>query len=104
MLRAASDRVKEVREVRPAADAPGTSVVKGAVLRFVAFSLIAALVLTGLTILVAERIARQHALDDAREQGAGIASRVAGPLVDEDVRAGVPGAADALVQVMRSRM
>ena len=56
MLRAASDRL---RKVPPAADAPGTSVVKGAVLRFVAFSLMAALVLTGLTILVAERIAQR---------------------------------------------
>jgi signal transduction histidine kinase len=101
MLRAASDRV---REVRPSADAPGTSVVKGAVLRFVAFSLLAALVLTGLTILVSERIAQRHALIDARQQAAGIADRVAAPLVDEDVRGGVPGASDALTQVMQNRM
>lgn len=101
MLRAAGDRV---REVRPAADAPGTSVVKGAVLRFVAFSLMAALLLTGLTILVAERIAQRHALIDARQQAAGIADRLAAPLVDEGVREGVPGASNALTQVMQNRM
>jgi signal transduction histidine kinase len=101
MLRAGPDPQSDGE---PSADSPGPSVIKGAVLRFAAFGLVVVVLLTVLTVVVAQRFARQHALEDAQNQAAGIADRVAGPLVDADVRAGVPGASAALTRVMLNRM
>lgn len=83
--------------------ASGGSVLRPALVRFAALSIVVTLVLTLLTLAVAERIARERALEDARRQGAGIATRLAAPLVDSDVRNGVPGAAEPLRQVMGNR-
>ena len=54
--------------------------------------------------MVAERIAQAIALDEAQSQAAGMATRLAAPLVDARVRAGSPGAAEELSWVMAHRM
>ena len=75
------------------------SAARSAVVRFTLYSLVALVVLTTGTILVADRIARHQALEYASAQGAGVAHRLAAPLVDADVRrdpasaGGGPGAA-----------
>lgn len=89
---------------RPLAGVASGSVVRSALLRFTVFSLVTVLVLIIGSLFVAGRIARSLALDGARTQGAGIAARLAAPLVDADVRAGRPGAADQLTTVMANRM
>ena len=86
------------------AEAPHRSVVRSAVVRFSVWSLITLLVLTAGTVLIAGNIAQHQALDDARTQGAGIATRLAAPLVDRDVREGRPGSARNLDTVMGNRM
>ena len=82
------------------------SAARSPVLRFAALSILAMLVLAMGTVLVAERIARHQALDEARARGAGVADRVAAPLVDATVRAGTDGAAtrEQLNLVMSNRM
>jgi signal transduction histidine kinase len=80
------------------------SVVRSAVIRFAVFGLIAIVLVGAGTVLVADRIAQQRALDEARTQAVGIADRLAAPLVNADVRAYVPGAADELDTVMTNRM
>src|SRR5688572_30607515 len=90
---------------QPAGEAPHTSpVVRSAVFRFTAGSLVMFLLLTAGAVLVANKIAHRQALGDAREQGAAIANRLAAPLVDRAVREKRPGAADDLNTVMRTRM
>ncbi|GAB3245616.1 hypothetical protein GCM10027425_00490 [Alteromonas gracilis] len=71
---------------------------------FILLILASGLVLLLGTFLLAESAARRLALDDAERRGLAIAERLASPLVDADVRAGVPEAADALDRVMRGRM
>lgn len=71
---------------------------------FVLLILASGLLLLVGTLLLAESAARRLALDDAERRGLAIAERLASPLVDADVRAGVPEAADALDRVMRGRM
>lgn len=71
---------------------------------FILLILASGLVLLIGTFLLAESAARRLALDDAERRGLAIAERLASPLVDDDVRAGVPGAAEALDRVMRGRM
>jgi signal transduction histidine kinase len=56
------------------------------------------------TLLLANRIARDEALRDARSRGQNIANLVAAPLVNAKVRAHVPGAGKELTTVMRNRM
>ena len=73
-------------------------------MRFAVSSLILLLVLMIASFLLAQRIARQEALRDARMRGAAIGNLVAGPLVNTKVRAHQPGASDALTTVMRNRM
>lgn len=75
-----------------------------ALARFALLSLLAVVVLTVATLVLADRIARTEALDDARTHGVGMAHRLAAPLVNEEVRAGLPGAGDQLTTVMGNRM
>ncbi|WP_457205051.1 sensor histidine kinase [Nocardioides sp. P5_C9_2] len=82
---------------------PG-SAVRSAVLRFTLSSLVALLVLTAGTILIAERIARHQALEYASEQGAGVADRLAAPLVDRSVRRDPVGSSGDLDLVMGNRI
>lgn len=72
--------------------------------RFVVLSVLALLGVALATVLIAERIARHQALDEARAQGAGVASRLAAPLVDEAVRRHAAGSTDQLDLVMANRM
>jgi signal transduction histidine kinase len=87
-----------------ATPAPLRSAARSAVIRFTLSSLVALLVLTAGTILVADRIARHQALEYARAQGAGVAHRVAAPLVDADVRRDPASADGDLDLVMGNRM
>lgn len=80
------------------------SAVREAVIRFVVSSVILLLVLMVATLFLAGRIAKQEALRDARMRGSAIGSLIAGPLVNAEVRAKVPGASVELSNVMRSRM
>ena len=79
-------------------------VVRRALIRFTTLSVVALALVMGATVLIAEGIAQGKALDDARTQGSGIARRLAAPLVDADVRAGLPGSASQLTLVMDNRM
>ena len=56
------------------------------------------------TLLIANRIARQEALRDARTHGYNIGNLVAAPLVNAGVRAHATGAAKELTDVMHNRM
>jgi signal transduction histidine kinase len=86
-------------------DAPHTSpVVRSAVVRFTVWSAVTLIVLTVGAVLVANSIAQRQALAEARTQGAGIATKLAAPLVNRDVRARRPRAAHDLDTVMRTRM
>jgi signal transduction histidine kinase len=100
MPRAAGDGVLRRRGVHTAE----RSVVGGALLNFALLSLVAVIIVTLATFLVAERVARSIALDSARNQAAGVATRLAAPLVDEEVRSGAPAAADQLTTVMTNRL
>ena len=100
MRRAAGDAVPRPR-VEPER---GGSVVRSSLLRFAVISIGVAVLLTLATLVVADRIAQSHAVDDAQRLGTGIARRVAAPLVDADVRAGRAGATSQLTTVMTNRM
>ncbi len=80
------------------------SAVREAVIRFVASSVILLLALMVATLLLAGQIARREALRDARSSGSAIGNLIAGPLVNAEVRAHVPGASVELTAVMRNRM
>ncbi len=80
------------------------SVLRRALARFAGLSLLAMTCVTLATLLIADNVARGRALGDARAQGTRIAQRLAAPLVDEDVRAGVPRAVDRLDLVLGNRM
>lgn len=86
------------------APAPVRSAARSAVVRFTLYSLVALLVLIAGTILVADRIARHQALEYASAQGAGVAHRLAAPLVDADVRRDPASAGADLELVMGNRM
>jgi len=79
-------------------------VVRSAVFRFTIGGLITLLVLTVGAVLVANNIAERQALAEARTQAAGIANRLAAPLVNREVRAGDRAAAHDLTTVMETRM
>lgn len=93
---------------RPVEPRPGRprerSVVRQALLRFTAWSIIALTFLAVGTILVSNHIARDEAVRDARVRGAGIAHGVAAPLVDHRVRAGMPSAVAQLDVAIENRM
>lgn len=78
--------------------------VRAALLRFAGLTAVAVLVLTAVTAVLAEHIARDRAFDDAREQARGVADRIAAPLVDADLRAGDQLALAQLDRVMTNRM
>ena len=80
------------------------SAVREAVIRFVASSVILLLILMVVTLFLAGQIARQEALREARSRGSAIGNLIAGPLVNAEVRAHVPGASVELTTVMRNRM
>jgi signal transduction histidine kinase len=80
------------------------SAVREAVIRFVASSVILLLILMVGTLFLAGQIARQEALREARSRGSAIGNLIAGPLVNAEVRAHVPGASVELTTVMRNRM
>ena len=75
-----------------------------ALFRFTASAVAAVIVLGLLTLLVADQIARQRALEDARHQVSNMADRLAAPLITRGVRAGRSGASAALDTVMANRM
>lgn len=91
---------------RPRSDrsAPSSGVLRRALVRFTASAVLAVVVLSLTTLLVADQIARQRALEDARRQAANLANRLAAPMVTDALRDGEPGAADLLDTVMDNRM
>jgi signal transduction histidine kinase len=80
------------------------SAVRQALVRFAASTVVLLVVLMVATLLLANRIARDEALRDARSHGQNIANLVAAPLVNAQVRDHVPGASTELTTVMRNRM
>ncbi len=82
----------------------GPSVTRTALRRFVALSLVTLLGLTVGAVVVGHRIAEDWAIDDARLRDATVASAVAGPLVDDRVRAGEPVALARLDSILRDTM
>lgn len=88
----------------PPLEQEGGSVMRSSLVRFVAFSIAAAVLLTVSTLVVADKIARANAVDDARRLGTAVARLVAAPLVDSRVRAGQPRATARLTTVMTNRM
>ena len=81
-----------------------SSVTRTALRRFVALSVVTLLVLAVGAVLVGNRIAEEWALDDARLRGATVAQAVAGPLVDEQVRAGDAAAIARLDGILHNAM
>ena len=81
-----------------------SSVTRTALRRFVALSVVTLLVLAVGAVLVGQRIAEGWALDDARLRGATVAQAVAGPLVDEQVRAGDAAAIARLDGILHKAM
>ena len=85
-------------------EAPLHATARRAVARFMLFSCVALLILTGGTIFLADKIARKQALEYASAQGAAVARRVAAPLVHSDLRRDPVSFGDELDRVMRNRM
>jgi len=82
----------------------GPSVTRTALRRFVALSVVTLLGLTVGAVVVGNRIAEDWAIDDARLRDATVASAVAGPLVDDRVRAAEPVALARLDSILRDTM
>jgi signal transduction histidine kinase len=82
----------------------GPSVTRTALRRFVALSVVTLLGLTVGAVVVGHRIAEDWAIDDARLRDATVASAVAGPLVDDRIRAGEPVALARLDSILRDTM
>jgi len=78
--------------------------VRAAVVRFAASSLVLLLVLMLAIVILADRIATQEALRDARARGSNIGNLIAAPLVNAKIRGRVPGTSDELTRAMRNRM
>lgn len=95
---------RRLADRRAAADREPQSVVRKAVLRFLAWSLVALVVVGVGTVFLSEHIARDEALRDARYRGASMAHSVTAPLVDAAVRDGDPTAVSRLATVVRNRM
>lgn len=83
---------------------PAGSAVRSAITRFTLSGVLAALIVTGVTLVICDRIAESVAVEEARDRAVGVVDRLLAPLVNEDVRAGRPGAADELSLVMDNRM
>lgn len=87
--------------------APGataTSAVRHEIVRFVAVTLLALVVVVGVSTVVAHAISRDVAVREAKGRGLAFARTVSAPLVDGDVRAGNPVAVDAFDRIMRTRL
>lgn len=82
----------------------GASVTRTALRRFAGLSAVTLLGLAVAAVVVGNRIAEDWAIDDARVRDATVASAVAGPLVDDRVRAGDPGALARLDGLLRAAM
>lgn len=80
------------------------SEVRSALFTFALLNLVVVVVITVATLVVAQRIAQGLALSDARTHAAAMATHLAGPLVDERVRADIPGASDRLSAAVESRI
>jgi signal transduction histidine kinase len=80
------------------------SAVRQAVTRFAVSTLVLLLVLMVATLLLAQRIAKEEALRDARARAYAIGNLMAAPLVNSKVRSHAPGSGDELTAVMRNRM
>jgi signal transduction histidine kinase len=78
--------------------------VREAVVRFAVSSVVLLAVLIMATVFLASRIAEGEALRDARVRGSAIGTLIAAPLVNDKVRAHVPGATAPLERVLRNRM
>jgi signal transduction histidine kinase len=78
--------------------------VREAVVRFAVSSVVLVAVLMMATVFLASRIAEGEALRDARMRGSAIGNLIAAPLVNNNVRAHVPGASAELERVLRNRM
>ncbi len=66
--------------------APAQLTVRSEIIRFTSWSLLALVVLTVATILIAHRIANHQALEHASAEGASVAHEVAAPLIDGRAR------------------
>ena len=95
---------RRLAERRAAVDLGPQSVVRKAVLRFLAWSLVALVIVGIATVAVSEHIAEDEALRDARFRGASMAHSVTAPLVDAAVRSGDPDAVSRLETIVRNRM
>jgi signal transduction histidine kinase len=93
-----------VEKERRRKDRRPKSAVRQALVRFAVSSVVLLLVLMMASFLLAQRIARQEALRDARARGYAIGNLIAAPLVNARLRAHVPGASDKLTEVMNNRM
>src|SRR4051812_6626662 len=80
------------------------SVLRRSMTRFAALSLLALLILGIGTVLVSRDIAQEEARRDATNRAMGLANGVAAPLVNQDVRDGIPGAAATLALVLHNRI
>lgn len=81
-----------------------SKVVRGAVIRFVLWSLaVLALVATG-TLLLSTPLAERLSVREATTRSVAYAKSVVAPLIDDKVLAGDTAATDALVRLMRTRM
>ncbi|MEP7089595.1 MAG: hypothetical protein ABI776_05740, partial [Nocardioidaceae bacterium] len=87
----------------PVPERPRT-VVRRALVRFVAAGSLALLVVSGTTVVVAQAISKDVAVRHAKSRGITFAQVVSAPLVDDGVRAGGPGKLDVFSRVMRSRL
>jgi len=90
--------------LRRTGESSDPSVLRPALRRFAGWSLLVLVCLLIASVVVGGQIARAESLRDARLTGQSIASLLAGPLVNEAVREGDPGAAAQLEAVMRNRM
>jgi len=82
----------------------GASVTRTALLRFVGLSVVTLLGLAVVAVVVGDRIAEDWAIDDAQLRDAAVAGAVAGPLVDDKVRAGEIASLARLDDTLRDTM
>src|SRR3954454_12526283 len=86
------------------AGSPPRTAARRALLRFLAGTLVALVLVAGATIVVARQVAQDVALRHARTRGVTFARVVGGPLVTPGVTAGRPRDLAAFAAVMRNRL
>ncbi|MGO4258632.1 sensor histidine kinase [Marmoricola sp. RAF53] len=79
---------------------PQRSLVRTYLTRFAVLSVLALLVLSAVTLFASRQIAEREALREAEVRAVAIADDIASPLVSDEVRAGDPGATEAMDQVL----